>query len=204
MSDVVIRLAVPDDSPTILAFIRELAEYEKLLHEVVADEASIRTTLFGPRPAAEVLIGELVPEGRIEPASSHMLTPGTISLREEPESITKKVRTMPTDPARVKRTDPGEPEKCPVWQLHLVYSDDKTKEWVQHGCRSAGIGCLECKQPVIDAVVAELRPIRERAQRYLEDPTLVRNIMAEGAENADKLAQETLRDVRQAMGLDYA
>jgi tryptophanyl-tRNA synthetase len=128
----------------------------------------------------------------------------TIGLREEPESITKKIRTMPTDPARVKRTDPGEPEKCPVWQLHLVYSDDKTKEWVQHGCRSAGIGCLECKQPVIDAVVAELRPIRERAQRYLDDPTLVRNIMAEGAENADKLAQETLRDVRQAMGLDYA
>ena len=115
----------------------------------------------------------------------------TISLREDPESITKKVRTMPTDPARVKRTDPGEPEKCPVWQLHLVYSDDKTREWVQHGCRSAGIGCLECKQPVIDAVVAELRPIRERAQRYLDDPTLVRNIMAEGAENADKLAQET-------------
>ena len=128
----------------------------------------------------------------------------TISLREDPESITKKVRTMPTDPARVKRTDPGEPEKCPVWQLHLVYSDDKTREWVQHGCRSAGIGCLECKQPVIDAVVAELRPIRERAQRYLDDPTLVRNIMAEGAENADNLAQETLRDVRQAMGLDYA
>lgn len=128
----------------------------------------------------------------------------TIGLREEPESITKKIRTMPTDPARVKRTDPGEPEKCPVWQLHLVYSDEKTKEWVQHGCRSAGIGCLECKQPVIDSVIAELRPIRERAQRYLDDPTLVRNIMAEGAENADKLAQETLRDVRQAMGLDYA
>ena len=128
----------------------------------------------------------------------------TIGLREAPESITRKVRTMPTDPARVKRTDPGEPEKCPVWQLHLVYSDDKTKEWVQEGCRNAGIGCLDCKQPVVDAIVAELTPIRERAQRYLDDPTLVRNIMAEGEERADKLAQETLRDVRQAMGLDYA
>jgi tryptophanyl-tRNA synthetase len=128
----------------------------------------------------------------------------TIGLREAPESVTKKIRTMPTDPARVKRTDPGEPEKCPVWQLHLVYSNEKTKEWVQWGCRNAGIGCLECKQPVIDAVLAELEPIRERAERYTEDPTLVRNIVAAGAEKADRMAQETMRDVRQAIGLDYA
>jgi tryptophanyl-tRNA synthetase len=127
----------------------------------------------------------------------------TIGLRESPDAVTKKIRTMPTDPARVKRTDPGEPEKCPVWQLHLVYSDDNTREWVQTGCRSAGIGCLECKQPVVDAVLAELKPIRERAESYLEDPTLVRNIVAEGAENANRVAQETMRDVRQSMGLDY-
>ncbi|HYC44350.1 MAG TPA: tryptophan--tRNA ligase [Burkholderiales bacterium] len=128
----------------------------------------------------------------------------TIALREAPDSVTKKIRTMPTDPARVKRTDPGEPTKCPVWQLHLVYSDDKTKQWVEWGCRSAGIGCLECKQPVIDGVLAELAPIRERAQRYLDDPTLVRNIVADGVEKADRLAQETMRDVRQAMGLAYS
>jgi tryptophanyl-tRNA synthetase len=128
----------------------------------------------------------------------------TIGLREAPDAVTKKIRTMPTDPARVKRTDPGEPEKCPVWQLHLVYSDDKTREWVQTGCRSAGIGCLECKQPVVDGVLAELKPIRERAESYLEDPTLVRNIVAEGAENANRVAQETMRDVRQSMGLDYS
>jgi tryptophanyl-tRNA synthetase len=127
----------------------------------------------------------------------------TIGLREAPESITKKIRTMPTDPARVKRSDPGEPEKCPVWQFHLVYSDDKRKEWVQQGCRSAGIGCLECKQPVIDAILEEQKPIRERAEKYLEDPTLVRSIIADGCEKARKLAQETLREVRQAMGLDY-
>jgi tryptophanyl-tRNA synthetase len=127
----------------------------------------------------------------------------TIGLREDPESITKKMRTMPTDPARVKRTDPGDPEKCPVWQLHRVYSDEPRKEWVQQGCRSAGIGCLECKQPVIDAVLAELKPIRERAEEYVEDPTLVRNIIADGCEKAGKLAQETLRDVREAMGLNY-
>ena len=128
----------------------------------------------------------------------------TIGLREAPDSITKKIRTMPTDPARVKRTDPGEPEKCPVWQLHLLYSDEKTRDWVEWGCRNAGIGCLECKQPVIDRVLAELSPIRERAERYLDDPTLVRNIIADGVEKAEKLAQETLRDVRQVMGLDYA
>ena len=128
----------------------------------------------------------------------------TIGLREDAESITRKLRTMPTDPARVKRTDPGDPEKCPVWQLHLVYSDDKRKEWVQQGCRSAGIGCLECKQPVIDAVLEELKPIRERAEKYLEDPTLVRSIIADGCEKARKLAQETLREVRQAMGLNYS
>jgi tryptophanyl-tRNA synthetase len=128
----------------------------------------------------------------------------TITLREDADSVAKKIKTMPTDPARVKRTDPGDPEKCPVWQLHLVYSDDEKKQWVQKGCRSAGIGCLECKQPVIDAIVAEQQPMRERAQRYLDDPTLVRNIVADGCEKARKMAQETLRDVREVMGLGYS
>ena len=128
----------------------------------------------------------------------------TITLREDADSVAKKIRTMPTDPARVKRTDPGDPEKCPVWQLHLVYSDDDKKQWVQQGCKSARIGCLECKQPVIDAVIAEQHPMRERAQRYLDDPTLVRNIVADGCEKARKMAQETLRDVREVMGLGYS
>lgn len=127
----------------------------------------------------------------------------TIGLREDPESVTKKIRTMPTDPARVKRTDPGDPEKCPVWQFHLVYSDDKTQQWVQQGCRSAGIGCLECKQPVIDKVLAEQAPMRERAQRYVDDPSLVRNIIADGCDKAREMARETMREVREAMGLDY-
>jgi tryptophanyl-tRNA synthetase len=127
-----------------------------------------------------------------------------IALREDKESITRKIRTMPTDPARVRRSDPGDPEKCPVWQLHQVYSDDSTKEWVVKGCKSAGIGCLECKQPVIDAILKELEPMRERAQRYLDDPSLVRAIVAEGCDSARKLAQETMRDVRDAMGLSYS
>jgi len=127
-----------------------------------------------------------------------------IELRDPPETVAKKIRTMPTDPARVKRSDPGNPDLCPVWQLHLVYSDQETRDWVRQGCTTAGIGCLECKQPVIDAVQAELAPMRERAQTYLDDPTLVKNIIADGCDRARKLAGETMRDVREAMGLTYS
>jgi len=126
-----------------------------------------------------------------------------IALREDPETVVKKIRTMPTDPARVKRSDPGTPEKCPVWSMHLVYSDEEKKKWVRQGCTTAGIGCLECKQPVIDGVLAELAPIRERAQAYLDDPTLVKSILADGCDKARALATETMRDVRESMGLSY-
>jgi tryptophanyl-tRNA synthetase len=126
-----------------------------------------------------------------------------IALREDKETLTKKIRTMPTDSARIRRTDPGDPERCPVWQLHQVYSDTATTEWVVKGCKSAGIGCLECKQPVIDAILKEQEPMRERAQLYLDDPSLVRAIVADGCDTARKLAQETMRDVREAMGLSY-
>jgi len=128
----------------------------------------------------------------------------TIALREDAESITKKIRTMQTDPQRVRRTDPGDPEKCPVWQFHQIYSNDEVKSWVQQGCRSAGIGCIECKQPVIEGVLKEQEPMRERARMYEEDPQLVKNIVADGCEKARKLAQETMRDVREAIGLDYS
>ena len=127
----------------------------------------------------------------------------TILLREEPEAITRKLRTMQTDPARVHRSDPGTPEKCPVWPLHRIYSDASVQAWVRKGCTTAGIGCLECKQPVIDAVIAEQEPIKERAQKYLDDPSLVRAVVADGCERARKLAEETMRDVREAMGLAY-
>ena len=126
-----------------------------------------------------------------------------IALRDDPDSVTRKIRTMPTDPARVRRGDPGDPEKCPVWSLHQVYSDQSKRDWVVAGCKSAAIGCLECKQPVIDAVLAELKPIRERAAPFEEDPTLVKNILADGCEKASEMADETMRDVRQAMGLNY-
>ena len=128
----------------------------------------------------------------------------TLMLREEPEVVTRKIRGMKTDTQRVRRTDPGDPDRCPVWQFHIIYSDEDTKQWVQQGCRSAGIGCLDCKQPVIDAVLREQAPIHERARQYEEDPMLLRNIVADGCERARKLASETMRDVREAMGLNYA
>jgi tryptophanyl-tRNA synthetase len=128
----------------------------------------------------------------------------TIALRDDSDTITKKIRTMPTDPARVRRTDPGNPDKCPVWMFHQVYSDQKTQDWVLQGCKTAGIGCIECKQPVIDGILKEQEPMRERAQQYLDDPSLVRAIVADGCDQARKLAQETMRDVREEMGLSYS
>ena len=127
----------------------------------------------------------------------------TITMREDADAVTRKIRTMQTDPARVRRTDAGDPDKCPVWQFHQIYSNDEVKAWVQKGCRSAGIGCIECKQPVIDAVLKEQKPMHERAKMYEEDPQLVTNIIADGCEKARKLAQDTMRDVREAIGLDY-
>jgi len=126
----------------------------------------------------------------------------TISLATPRAEVEQPLRTMPTDPARVRRSDPGEPEKCPVWQFHLVYSDERTQEWVQEGCRSAGIGCLECKQPVIDAVLAELKPIQERAREYEEQPEVVQNIINEGCETVRDVARETMDEVRHVMSLD--
>ncbi|HJN49668.1 MAG: tryptophan--tRNA ligase [Pseudomonadales bacterium] len=127
----------------------------------------------------------------------------TIALREDPKQVQQKIKTMVTDPARVRRSDPGNPEKCPVFGLHKIYSDDATNEWIREGCTGAGIGCLDCKKPLIEAVLAEQQPMLERAKQYEENPDLVKSIIAEGCENARTLARSTLDEVRQAMGMDY-
>ncbi len=182
-----------------------------LLYETQNLTVSDRERLFGYLEGGGKMI-LVEPEALLTPASRMPGLDGqkmsksynnTIGLREDAESVRKKIRTMPTDPARIRRTDPGDPAKCPVWQLHVVYSDDSTREWVQQGCKSAGIGCLDCKQPVIEAVLKEQEPMQERAAVYLDDPALVRNIVADGCEKASKLASETMRDVREAMGLRY-
>jgi tryptophanyl-tRNA synthetase len=169
----------------------------------------------------ELLAGHLKGSGRsilVEPDALHTEVkklPGldgakmsksygnSIAMREDPAAVRQKVQTMPTDPARVRRSDPGDPNKCPVWQFHQVYSNAETKDWVVKGCTTAGIGCLECKQPVIDAIVAEQQPWRERAEAYLADPKKVHWIVEMGTERARTVAKQTMRDVRSAMGLNY-
>lgn len=125
----------------------------------------------------------------------------TIALDADPDTVSQKIRTMPTDPARVRRHDPGDPQQCPVWLFHEIYSNATTCDWVQHGCRSAGIGCVECKQPVIDAMVQDLKPIQIRAAEYAAQPELVQNILHEGCQRASEVACETMSDVRHAMAL---
>jgi tryptophanyl-tRNA synthetase len=125
----------------------------------------------------------------------------TIGLREDPDAVAQKLRTMQTDPARVRRTDPGDPEKCPVWDLHKIYSDAPTRQWANEGCRTAAIGCLDCKKPVIDKIVEEISGMRKRAQEFEDNPDLVRSIVAEGDDKAREAARQTLDDVRHAMHL---
>ncbi len=125
----------------------------------------------------------------------------TISLREDVDSVTRKIKTMPTDPARIRRTDPGDPDKCPVWEFHQVYTDDATRQQLAEGCRTASIGCLDCKQFVIDSVIEELKPIQQRVKEYLEDLPGVDSLINEGCEAARDVAQDTIEEVRKVMGL---
>ncbi len=127
----------------------------------------------------------------------------TISLREDPDSVVRKIKTMITDPARVKRTDPGDPDKCPVFALHAIYTDDETRSWVREGCTTAGIGCIDCKKPLTDKILEEQQPVRERAKQYEDNIDLVKSIVAEGCEKARTIAKATLEEVRSAMGLSY-
>ena len=179
-----------------------LEQAQALLHEAQSLSMGDRERLFGYLEGARKII-LVEPQALLTTASKLPGLDGqkmsksyqnTIALREGAESITKKVRTMPTDPARVRKTDPG----------NEVYSDEETKQWVQSGCTSAGIGCLECKEPVIQAILKEQQPMLERAQQYLDDPSLLRALIADGCDKARKTAQETMRDVREAMGLDYS
>jgi tryptophanyl-tRNA synthetase len=188
--------------------------------EGILKKAAVAVSGWEPADG-ELLAGHLKGSGRtvlLEPQALHTEVtklPGldgakmsksygnAVLMREDPESTTKKMRAMTTDPARVRRSDPGNPERCPVWDFHKVYSDEPTRQWVQQGCTTAGIGCLECKQPVIDAVVAQQKTWRERAEGYLANPKQVHWIVEMGTERARTVARQTMKDVREAMGLSY-
>lgn len=148
----------------------------------------------------------LTPEARLPGTDGQKMSKSygnTIFMREEPDSVSQKIRTMQTDPARVRRSDPGDPEKCPVWDLHRIYSDDSTREWVWNGCRNAGIGCIDCKKALEEKVIEEQKGFRERGREYEDNPELVRSILEEGRERARDAARDTLQEVRRVMGLEY-
>jgi tryptophanyl-tRNA synthetase len=192
-----------------------LAKGEGMVRKAGANVAGFTTD------DAELLLGHLKGSGKsilTEPKALHtevLRLPGVdgakmsksygnaVLMRDEPAEVTKKVRGMVTDPARARRTDPGDPSKCPVWQFHKLYSDEATQAWVVKGCTSAGIGCLDCKQPVIDAIIQEQTPWRDRAENYLANPKQVHWIVEMGTERARTVARQTMKDVREAMGLAY-
>ncbi len=188
--------------------------------EAIVKKAAAGTEGWTPDDG-EVLLGHLRGAGKTvltEPQALHtevLRLPGldgtkmsksygnAVLMRDEPAVVDKKIRGMVTDPARARRSDPGDPGKCPVWQLHKIYSDEATQNWVVKGCTTAGIGCLDCKQPVIDAIQREQQPWRERAESYLANPKQVHWIVEMGTERARTVARQTMRDVREAMGLNY-
>ena len=173
-----------------------LADRERLLGYL---EGTGRTILAEPEPLLTATPKVLGIDGRKMSKSYG----NTIGLREDPDSVAKKLKTMQTDPARVRRTDVGDPDKCPVWDLHKIYSNAETQAWVQQGCRSAAIGCLDCKKRLADAVIADVTAMRQRAQEFEDNRDLVRGIIAEGCEKARDVARQTLADVQQAMGMNY-
>ena len=219
VADAVRRLG-PDDGAQFQALRRKYQEHGEL--EALASARGIVERSAGIDTAdRERLLGDLEGGGRaVLPEPSALLTkapkvPGldgrkmsksygnTIGMREDPAAVEKKLKAMRTDPARVRRTDPGDPDKCPVWDLHKIYSDAPTQAWVQQGCRSAGIGCLDCKKPVITAVLAQLDGFRERARKFEQDPALIRDILSEGCKRAQDAARATMDEVREAIRLDY-
>ena len=188
---------IGEDQLSHLELTREIARRFNYLYR---DKNKLNKNIF---PEPQALLTEnaklLGLDGRKMSKSYH----NTIGLREAPEDIDKKIRTMQTDPARIRRTDPGDPEKCPVFSLHKVYSSLEIKQWAAQGCKSAGIGCLECKQPLIKAIQTEINPIRERAEEYEKNPLLIKDIIKKGTQAARETAQNTLKEIKTAMGLDY-
>ena len=188
-----------------------LARAQTLLDENLADSVSEKERLYGylegvgriilPEPNA-LITKEKVVTG-LDGQKMSKSTGNTISLREEPDAVESTIRRMPTDPARVRRTDPGEPNKCPVYSMQKNYLSDEQLSWVENGCRTASIGCIDCKKPLIEAINEEQEALRQAAEPYLKNPDLVRDILVEGSERARVIAKETMQDVRAAVGISH-
>lgn len=191
------KIPVGEDQLSHVELTRDIARHFNFLYL----QGEGKKPLF---PEPEVLLTESSKMPGLDGQKMSKSYHNTIGLREDPKSVEQKIKTMPTDPARVRRSDPGEPEKCPVWRFHQVYSSKETQEWVLTGCRTAGIGCIECKRPIIEAVLAEQAPIRARAEEYSKNGSEVKRILKRGCEIARETANSTLKEVRKIMGLaDY-
>ncbi len=152
-------------------------------------------------PIPQALISEAAKMPGLDGRKMSKSYGNTILLRDEPDTIAKKLRIMPTDPARVRRTDKGNPEKCPVWEWHKVYSEPETLKWVDTGCRNATIGCLDCKKRLTESVVEQRRPFLQKLKTYLNDKGEVLRVLNKGAVKATEEAEKTMCQVRSLMGL---
>jgi tryptophanyl-tRNA synthetase len=177
---------------------------DQVAHVEVTREFGRRfNNLFGevfPEPQALLTRASKVPgtDGRKMSKSYG----NSISLAEDPKSIEQKIKTMMTDPARKRRTDKGDPALCPVYDLHKLYSDHETLMWAAEGCKTAGIGCLDCKSKLYPKVISSLEPVREKRAYFASHPDEVRDVLSDGNRRARAFAEETMGMVRRAMKLE--
>ncbi|MBV8674301.1 MAG: tryptophan--tRNA ligase [Acidobacteriaceae bacterium] len=190
---------------------------DQVAHVELTREVARRFNFFYPKPHTDLRAQSSEPE-IVLPEPQVLLTPSpklpgtdgrkmsksygnTILLTDAEPVIRQKLKPMVTDPARIRRTDPGNPEVCPVFDLHKVFSSAETQQKAREGCTTAGIGCIECKSWVADAIVVELKPIQERRAKYESNPKLVTDILEEGSRRASNRSEQTMREVRTAVGL---
>jgi tryptophanyl-tRNA synthetase len=174
------------------------APHVELTREIVRRFNQLYRPVF---PEPEVLLTEAQKVPGLDGRKMSKSYNNAVFLSDAPKEIDQKLSRMTTDPARVKRTDPGEPEKCPAFQLHKIYCTEDEIEYVSKGCRTAAIGCLECKKVMIKHVIDDLAPIREKRAVYENKPAEVEDILVGGSRTAHEKASETMAEVRETLGL---
>jgi tryptophanyl-tRNA synthetase len=174
------------------------APHVELTREIVRRFNQLYRPLF---PEPEVLLTETQKLPGLDGRKMSKSYGNAVFLSDPAEEIDRKLSRMMTDPARVKRTDPGEPEKCPAFELHKIYCTPEEIEFVSQGCRTAGIGCLECKKVMIKHVIEDLAPFRDKRARLENNPEVVEEVLQAGHEAAQEKASETMSEVRETLGL---